>query len=522
MTALTNPTTPRPSVGPRRQDHQPAPGADLSRTFLVGATLLLAAVAGVVLVAGSSARFDPNHGLQLQRALWTVSAVSGLAVLFLCRARWAEVGEGAALWAGAATFAVGVASLARPELTGAILGGHGPGDRLLTALSNSALVWAPLLFAAGLVPRIERWPVRPSVVMAAASAAIAVTALALRAAGSDGSALQVSALTSDRGNGPFGLGLLVAGGWLLLAVGYTFRGLRRRWLYTWGGLTLFALTASGLAAGFGQGPHDPWSVGAAAIGALGLLLAVAGCAGELGHAYAEQHSRLFDTEVDIETNEVRARLRAATSRTRRHDLANAITAIEGAAMILEREFDKLTDNDRETLARVLGSGTGRLRRLLAQETAGTGEVALADAAGRVAGEPGWEEHLRIDVDPDLVGAGSVDETAEAVRQLVDYARRRDGSAPVTIRGERDGEWVVLRVEDRGPGMSRQQRRSIAGAEPPRGPGGDDQMALRVAARLMREQGGDLWVEARSGGGSSFGICLPAIDRDEEAGGGAGR
>ena len=42
------------------------------------------------------------------------------------------------------------------------------------------------------------------------------------------------------------------------------------------------------------------------------------------------------------------------------------------------------------------------------------------------------------------------------------------------------------------------------------PGREDAMSVRVAARLMREQGGDLWIEPRPGGGTSFGICLPAI------------
>jgi signal transduction histidine kinase len=80
---------------------------------------------------------------------------------------------------------------------------------------------------------------------------------------------------------------------------------------------------------------------------------------------------------------------------------------------------------------------------------------------------------------------------------------------VTVRGERDGTWVVLRVEDRGPTMPRQLRRVVLDADSRRVPGRDGALGLRVAARLMRDQGGDLWVEPRAGGGTSFGICLPA-------------
>lgn len=70
-------------------------------------------------------------------------------------------------------------------------------------------------------------------------------------------------------------------------------------------------------------------------------------------------------------------------RKRRHDLANALTAIEGAAMILDREAASLTAQDRSTLTKVLESGTARLRRLLQQEDAG--EVGRQ---GPTAGEDG--------------------------------------------------------------------------------------------------------------------------------------
>jgi signal transduction histidine kinase len=84
---------------------------------------------------------------------------------------------------------------------------------------------------------------------------------------------------------------------------------------------------------------------------------------------------------------------------------------------------------------------------------------------------------------------------------------------VTLRGERDGDWVVLRVEDRGPTMPRELRRTITETDRRRESGRDDAMGVQVAAQLMRGQGGDLWVEARLGGGTSFGICLPAVAMD---------
>ena len=72
--------------------------------------------------------------------------------------------------------------------------------------------------------------------------------------------------------------------------------------------------------------------------------------------------------------------------------------------------------------------------------------------------------------------------------------------------------MVLRVEDDGPTMPRELRRTLTDPDARREPGREDAMSVRVAARLMREQGGDLWIEPRPGGGTSFGICLPGHHR----------
>jgi signal transduction histidine kinase len=184
--------------------------------------------------------------------------------------------------------------------------------------------------------------------------------------------------------------------------------------------------------------------------------------------------------------------------------------MEGAAGLLERDFHALDDDDRAALGRVLGSGTRRLWNLLGQESSGGRQLSLAEAAAMAVKEIDWHDALDLDVGPELKGTGSPTETAEALRQLLRYAHRRSPD-DVRVHGERDGSWVVLRVDDRGPTLSRQQRRTILDPDKRRGPEREDAMELHLAARLMRGQGGDLWVEARPGGGSSFGICLPALD-----------
>ena len=476
----------------------------MSRPLVAGATLVLAGAVAVTLLSAVNG-VDPEQAGDIRRVLSTATALCGVAVFALCRATWRQIGDRAALWAGTAALVVAVAAAGRPDLAGALLGDRGPDDDLLTALSTAATAVAPLLFAAGLVPAALRLRIRPAGLVTGALVLVTALTVVLSVNPGLGPALTVTQLTEGDGAGPVVGGLLVVGVWLALAIGYMVRGLRRRWLYTWGGPLLFALTLAGVAEG-AAGAGNGWAVGAAVLEALGMVWAVIGCHFELSRTYEDQSLQLFDSALEAATAEIRERVRAADVRARRHDLINALTAIDGAAMILEREFERLSGGDREKLARVVGSGTSRLRRLISQESgAESSHVSLAETAAKVSSD-GFE----VEVTPDLVGAGSSGETAEAVRQLVDFAHRRAPGRPLALRGERDGEWVVLRVEDRGPTMPRQLRRTIADTDSRPVPGEDDVMGLRVAAKLMRGQGGDLWVEPRRGGGTSFGICLPAV------------
>lgn len=488
---------------------------------MAGGTFVLVTAAAVTVFATSN-QVHPDQVDEIRRVLDTATALSGVAVFALCRATWRQIGDRAALWAGAAGLAVALAAATRPELVEALLGSHAPADAALRATSTAAMVVTPILFAAGLAPVVQRIKMTAAGLGVIAVAAVAVLAVLVSASPAVGRALTLPQLARGGSGGAVGGGLVVAAAWLGLATGYTVRGLRRRWLYTWAGPLLFALTLSGVAAGAADAGNG-WAIGAAVLEALGMAAAVVSCHAELTRTYEDQSLQLFDSELDAETAEVRERVRAANLQARRHDLINAATAIDGAAMILEREFERLSPGDRENLARLVGSGTARLRRLISQEGGDEARVSLAQAAKDVAADPAWTDGVELDVTADLVAAGSAGETAEAVRQLVDYARRRAPGSRVTLRGERDGDWVVLRVEDRGPTLPRDLRRLAGDPDSRWSADHEEAMGLRLAARLMRGQGGDLWVEPRPGGGTSYGICLPAVPATNgEAGGGDAR
>jgi signal transduction histidine kinase len=91
---------------------------------------------------------------------------------------------------------------------------------------------------------------------------------------------------------------------------------------------------------------------------------------------------------------------------------------------------------------------------------------------------------------------------------LDNAREHAAMSSVRVRTERVGTRVQIRVEDLGPGVPTAHReliflRGVTTAVQGSG------LGLHVARQLMREQGGDVWVEDRIGGGASFVVSLPA-------------
>ena len=261
-------------------------GTDLSRPFVLGATVILLATASVAVLA-RSAEIDAGQVATIRTVAGTGTVLGALGVFALSRATWRQIGDQAALWAGCGALVVGVAAASRTELIGAVLGRWSPDGRWLAAVAAAGLAVAPLIFGAGLMSGLGRLRVSAASLTSGAMAAVAALAVVFRVAPSLGTALSVSQLTRGEGLGGVVGGGVVTGIWLALAVGYTVRGLGRRWLYTWAGLMLFALTLSALAAG-AAGPTNAWAVGAVLIESIGVLLARVGSHFELTRAYENQ------------------------------------------------------------------------------------------------------------------------------------------------------------------------------------------------------------------------------------------
>jgi signal transduction histidine kinase len=224
--------------------------------------------------------------------------------------------------------------------------------------------------------------------------------------------------------------------------------------------------------------------------------------------WCQTRRRLMDLELDAEVAEIRHHLETVRRREQRHDLVNALAAAEGAAMLLAREA--LDASDRAVLAEVLRSAMSALHDLLVAEPEDE-HVSLASVAASLAADPAWRDRVLVGVAPDLVvvgPAGSTAQLTEALRRLLGHANARQPSGSLHLRGCRNGDRVELWVDDLGPGLTAEQRRRIRQRNDARSLRPNATNGLGVAIRLARAEGGYVLVEARPGGGESFGISWP--------------
>lgn len=238
---------------------------------------------------------------------------------------------------------------------------------------------------------------------------------------------------------------------------------------------------------------------------IGVLFAADGLSRGLRGAFREQGNELAAARAD----EAAAR---AAREEREHDIRSALMAIDGAARTLERYHDRLDDENRTMLANALSSEVGRLQKLIVDVPAEGAEpfpvgavlepvVALARTEGVT---------VKLATASGLHAMGRPEHTAQIVRTLLDNARLHAAGTPVRVMVSSVDDFVLVAVEDRGPGVPADEADAIfergrrgRAAEPGTGQG----LGLHSAARLAAAQGGALWVEETKSGGARFVLRL---------------
>jgi len=204
-----------------------------------------------------------------------------------------------------------------------------------------------------------------------------------------------------------------------------------------------------------------------------------------------------------------------------HELRTPLTAILGFALTLKRRWPTLTDEGREQMIDLVAEQATRLERLLndlldvdrLRHGRLRAEAVPTDFGELIAGVLATRPTSRpIEVDADgVVGIVDPAKVERIVDNLLANAERHTPpDTPISVKAERNGSGVLLRFEDRGPGVPDSEKTEIfeafkrGSASGPLGVG----VGLSLVAQFAALHGGRAWVEDREGGGASFQVVLP--------------
>jgi signal transduction histidine kinase len=220
-----------------------------------------------------------------------------------------------------------------------------------------------------------------------------------------------------------------------------------------------------------------------------------------------------------------------------HELRTPLTPIKGFLHTLQRRDRQLSGPERKRIYEVMLREEQRLENLvnglLQATTMDAGRITVdleevdwrtlvadqvdlyqrsdPDRTVMVVIEPGIE---RVVVDPAL--------TSGVLANLLSNALKYSPpGSPVEVRSSLEGDTFVTTVSDCGPGVAARDRERIFEkftrlgdhlTRPQQGIG----LGLYIARQAVEELDGDIWCEARPGGGARFGFRLPVGDPQRPA------
>jgi len=192
-----------------------------------------------------------------------------------------------------------------------------------------------------------------------------------------------------------------------------------------------------------------------------------------------------------------------------HDLRNPVATIYAGAEMLMNAGAAATEVKR--LAANMLRAAGRLRELLAEVSCLTyGNKAMAEicnirkviaAASESACTTMYERSVQVLLDvPTGIELPLERSRIERVffNIITNAVEAMSGGGEVRIKAAKDGNWVLVEIEDTGPGIPHEIRDRIFEPFVTAGKKNGLGLGLALSRRAVVDQGGDMWVEAAAG------------------------
>ena len=265
-----------------------------------------------------------------------------------------------------------------------------------------------------------------------------------------------------------------------------------------------ALVATAIA----SGPTDLWSIGGHVFELIGFAVPLAWVGGQFQRGVrrqrVERHASLTASWIE----QARQRAHQTVQSVHRHDVRSMLFVIEGAARALAD--DKLSEEQREPFGQMLIESIERLGLLMDVRAEEIQPFAVDGVARAVAhAERKAGRKVTAELPAGLTAVGRAADVAAVLRTLVTAVGRH--TPAVQMRGEAVGSTVVLSVEPAAAQplplltgnwaeiREESLKNSLTGDE--------ERVDLFVAARLLADQGADLW---STGEQARFAVRLRAL------------
>ena len=287
---------------------------------------------------------------------------------------------------------------------------------------------------------------------------------------------------------------------------------------------VFAVVALGvaqgaLAASLGSGAHhDMWGVAAWVFVFVGLAVPLAWVGGHFQCGIRRQRVEHTASLTASWIERARRQAHQTVESVHRHDVRSMLFLIDGAGRTLVDH--SLSAEQRASFGEMLNEGVQRLGALMDVRAEEIQPFAVDDVARAVVhAERKAGRRVTAELPAGLTARGRAADVAAVVRTLVAVTGRNSAHSVQLVGEVHDGA-IVLRVESTGdfrtlPLVTGNWEQISAESFKRSRQNDEESVDLYVAARLLTEQGADLWSTA---GRARFAVRLPFADSDarEEA------
>jgi len=233
-----------------------------------------------------------------------------------------------------------------------------------------------------------------------------------------------------------------------------------------------------------------------------------------------------DVAVSLRSGRARARLdrdRSDLVATVAHELRSPLTGVKGFVQALLNRWDRLNDEQKKLMLTTVHADSDRLSRLITElldvARLDTGRLSMHQRpcdvpvlTGRVidsvrAGAP---HAIELTAPEDLPQVwADPDKFTQVLTNLIENALRH-GADPVTVTASKDGQHVVVQVDDSGDGIPPEIRQRAFTKFWTTGQRGGSGLGLYLVNGLVRAHGGTVTIDDAPDGGARIITTWPAF------------